>query len=313
MKNVFVIIVTYNGMKWINECLESVLTNPFNLEIVIIDNNSSDETVEYIELHFPEITLFKQTENLGFGKANNIGMAYALEQNADYVFLLNQDAFLDYNTIEGLIKVSELNPDYAILSPIQLDYSGKLLEYYFYKFLIGGFSREFVTDLLLQVAKKDIYEIPFVQAASWLLPIETIKKVGGFDPLFYHYGEDDNYCQRVKFHGFKIGVVSSVYIRHDSHKPKKSIPILFSERYFSDYLICIYFKYADINKEFDQKNIKIEIRKNSKRIVKSLLSLNFTNAYGYLKQIKVLKEKIWLINQSRNINKELGVKYLQNE
>jgi len=62
---------------------------------------------------------------------------------------------------------------------------------------------------------KDIYTVDFVNAAAWLLPCTILKIVGGFDPIFFHYGEDDNYMQRVIYHGFKIGVCAKVTVCHD--------------------------------------------------------------------------------------------------
>lgn len=311
MEKIVVIVVTYNGMKWINECLKSILKSSVPIELVAVDNCSSDETVEYIKLNFPDVILLDQKINLGFGKANNIGISYALSIKADFVFLINQDAFVNENTIEKLVEVSLRKSEYGILSPIQLDYSGEILENYFFKFMAADVSRTFYSDFVLKNELKDIYEINFIQAAGWLLPIKTIKKIGGFDPVFFHYGEDDNYCQRVIFHGLKIGVVSNAFIRHDSHKSTELILDLFSDEYFADYLKVIYFKYANINNEFEQKNINKETQKIRKMILKNILCFNIKYVYGYYKQIKILNKQIDKIKKSRNRNSGLGLKYLK--
>ena len=96
----FIIIVTYNAMPWLSKCLES--TKPY--AIVVVDNNATDGTVSYIKENYPLITILPQKENLGFGQANNIGMSYALKQGADYVFLLNQDAYLE-NDLFKLVSI----------------------------------------------------------------------------------------------------------------------------------------------------------------------------------------------------------------
>lgn len=313
MEKIVVIVVTYNGMKWINECLKSILKSSVPIELVVVDNCSSDETVEYIKLNFPDVILLDQKINLGFGKANNIGISYGLNIKADFVFLINQDAFVNENTIEKLVEVSLRKSEYGILSPIQLDYSGEILENYFFKFMAADVSRTFYSDFVLKNELKDIYEINFIQAAGWLLPIKTIKKIGGFDPVFFHYGEDDNYCQRVIFHGLKIGVVSNAFIRHDSHKSTEPILDLFSDEYFADYLKGIYFKYANINNEFGKENINKEIQKIRKMILKNILCFNVKYVYGYYKQIKILNKQIDKIKKSRNRNSGLGLKYLKDE
>lgn len=310
MDKVFVIIVTYNGIKWIDECLKSVLNSSIPLSVIVVDNKSTDGTVDYIKTNFSNVLLFEQNINLGFGKANNIGLSYSLMNNGDYVFLLNQDAFVDSDTISKLIEVANRKTEYGIVSPIQLDYSGRLLESFFYKFMSEDNSRSFYSDFVINNELKEIYDINFIQAAAWLLPINTIKKIGGFDPLFYHYGEDDNYCQRARFHQIKIGVVPKVFIRHDSHKPKKMESELFSEKFFSTYLLEIYHKYGDINRHFDQVEIKKEIFKYQKLFFLCILKLNFTKASGYLKQINLFKSKIVHINKSREINKSINLNYL---
>ncbi|WP_281322654.1 glycosyltransferase family 2 protein [Flavobacterium aestivum] len=313
MNKVFVVIVTYNGMKWIDECLSSVLNSSIPVSVVVIDNNSSDETITFVKDKFSEITIFEQTDNLGFGKANNLGMSYALSQNADFVFLLNQDAFVNKKTIEDLVALSLNNPEYGILSPVQLDYSGKLLENYFFRFMSEDGSRSFYSDFVLGNPQKKIYDIDFVQAAAWLLPINTINKIGGFDPLFYHYGEDNNYCQRLLYHNMRIGVAPNTYIRHDSNKPKSEQVKLFSKKYFDTYIKEIAVKYADINIDFIGKNVSSERKKIYKIILYNFFKLDFIKLVGFLKQLHVLNKTVKRIEVSRNRNIHINSNYLNFE
>ena len=95
-KKIFVIIVTYKGHQWYERCFASLCNSEYPVQTIVIDNASNDGTVEYIRKYFPEIHLIESKENLGFGRANNIGMRYALDHGCDYVFLLNQDAALTY-------------------------------------------------------------------------------------------------------------------------------------------------------------------------------------------------------------------------
>ena len=99
----FVIIVTYKGQQWYDRCFGSLRRSSIPVTPVVIDNASSDGSVAYIREHFPESVVFEESENLGFAKANNIGMRYALDQGADYVLLLNQDAWL----VQGLSSGDE--------------------------------------------------------------------------------------------------------------------------------------------------------------------------------------------------------------
>ena len=93
MKKIFVVIVTYKGKQWYDKCFQSLRESTIPVQIVVVDNTPGDEDAKYIKTHFPEVHLIKMNENLGFGKANNLGMRYALDNGCDYVFLLNQDAW----------------------------------------------------------------------------------------------------------------------------------------------------------------------------------------------------------------------------
>ena len=310
MKKVFVIIVSYNGMKWINECLTSIYNSTIEVEVVIIDNNSKDETVTYIKNSFPQAVVFEQKENLGFGKANNIGMTYALKQNADFVFLLNQDAFVNNDSIENLITASNRNPDYGILSPIQLNYSGNLLEKYFYKFMVEDVTRSFYSDFILSNPIKEIYDIKFVQAAAWLLPQKTLMKIGGFDPVFFHYGEDDNYCHRVLFHKLKIGIVSNSFIRHDSNEKAPFQETKFSEKYFKNYILLVLVKYCNINIDFNKTQINKERKNIWKLFLINFIKLSFSGCFGAVKQLKLFNSTINKIKLSRKTNEQVHHNYI---
>ena len=206
---IFSVIVTFNGSTWIKSCLGS-FENKHN--IIIVDNGSQDNTIDLVKNHFPEVHLIKSEVNLGFGAANNIGINYALEQGAEYVFLLNQDAWIKKGTLELLVDTLERNKEYGIISPIHLNGSGKMLDKNFGDYLYNKGGRKFITDKILGRTSEAIIDIEFVNAAAWLLSRKCIEKVGLFDPLFFHYGEDDNYIQRVRFYSFKIGILSSAFI-----------------------------------------------------------------------------------------------------
>ena len=97
---IFIIIATFNGMKWLPKCLKS--TMPYS--VIVIDNGSTDGTTDYILSNYPNVNILRQKKNIGFGQANNIGISYALKEGADYVFLLNQDAYLQKGSFDKLVQ-----------------------------------------------------------------------------------------------------------------------------------------------------------------------------------------------------------------
>ncbi|WP_281238871.1 glycosyltransferase family 2 protein [Flavobacterium praedii] len=300
----FSVVVTFNGMKWIGDCLASLFQSTVPIEVIVVDNNSTDETVKYIKSNFPEVILFEQKENLGFGKANNIGMSYALNQNAEFVFLLNQDAKIERTTIEALIQVSKKNKDLGVLSPIHLNWEGDGLEF-------GFFNNEFFKDFLLSNQLKKFYIEPkFINASAWLLPIKTLKIVGGFDPIFFHYGEDVNYCQRVVYHNLKLAVVPNVKIFHDTTNngvvkySSKQINVAISDRYFRNQAII---KYANVNTD-DVLNYSKFKRKILFRVIFNFLNFNIEKAKTDLRYYGMLKKMN--VKESYQMNREAKQSYL---
>ena len=124
---VFVIIVAYKGMRWYERCFESLRQSSMSVQTVVVDNASNDGTVDYIRKNHPEIHLIESKSNLGFGRANNLGMRYALDHNCDYVFLLNQDTWVEPDAIELLVKCHLCHKEYGIISPMHLSADEKQL------------------------------------------------------------------------------------------------------------------------------------------------------------------------------------------
>lgn len=210
-KNVYAVIVTHNGTTWIRQAIESIQQSTFPIRIVVVDNASTDETVKTIQNLYRQVEIFSMPVNLGFGRANNHGIHYALSQGADYVLLLNQDATVAPVTVEELVNLLEGQPDYGILSPLHLDFQGDAIDREFIPYIQENTC--LICDAFLGRLQK-LYEVSFINAAVWLVKQRVFETVGGFDPLFFIYGEDNDYCQRVRYHGFKIGLAPQVLANH---------------------------------------------------------------------------------------------------
>ena len=299
VEKAYIIIVSYNSMQWLPKCLDSAKTYP----VVIVDNLSTDGTIEFIKKKHSKVKLFEKEKNLGFGQANNIGISYALSQGADYVFLLNQDAYLEPGSIEKLIEVQKKKQEYGILSPLHLNGEGDRLDKNFSNYLNYQGNPDFYSDYVLNKPKKEIYDVPFVNAAGWLLSKHCIEKVGGFDPIFFHYGEDDNYCQRVIYNGFKIGVFPLVRLKHDRATRKTTKIESGTKDYFDEKAKLLKIRYGDINKPYKNNLLKLS-KKRKKAYRKSQLRLNFKIARFYKRESEMLRTVHDEILASRNINKK---------
>ncbi len=214
---VYIIIVTYNAMKWADKCFSSLRKSSVPVQVIVIDNCSEDGTQEYIQNNFPEVNFIQNQENLGFGKANNIGIEIAYKNGADFFYLMNQDAWIYENSIQKLLDVYETHPqknEIGILSPMHLDGSEKKLDIFLDKYISQNFETRMISDFYLN-SIKPYYEISFINAAHWFIPKDTIEKVGGFNPYFFHYGEDNEYVNRLHFHQKKILLCTNSKVVHD--------------------------------------------------------------------------------------------------
>jgi GT2 family glycosyltransferase len=218
MSEIHIIIVSYNAMKWAERCFSSLRKSSIPVKCIVIDNGSTDGTQEYIKTHFPEVDFTQSESNLGFGKANNIGIEKAYKNGADFFYLMNQDAWLYENSMEKMLEVYNDHPnkdEIGIISPIHIDGSEKYLDIFLDQYIAKNYEKtRMISDLYFQTLKP-YYEIHFVNAAHWLLPKKTIETIGGFNPYFFHYGEDDEYTNRIHFHQKKVLLVPGSKVVHD--------------------------------------------------------------------------------------------------
>ncbi|MEZ0450829.1 glycosyltransferase family 2 protein [Sphingobacterium thalpophilum] len=297
MDKVAVIIVTYNGMKWLRRCLNDLFQSIIPIQVFIIDNGSQDGTLDFVERHYPQIRLIKSKENLGFGKANNIGIAKAYEDGFDYFFLLNQDGYVSPETIANLVKIAKLNPDFGVLSPIQLNGTGDNLDLNFSILMNNNNCPGFINDSYFDKLK-DYYDVKFVMAAFWLITRETIRKIGFFNPVYPHYGEDNDYLNRVLYHGKKVAVVSDAVGLHD----REFREMTRSKEIYSWY-IDLLIRVSDLN-----KNFSLEVGRSIlffvKRMCLSLLKFQREDAVLNAKYFfAFLLKQFLVIHRERSKNK----------
>ncbi len=211
MNRVLVIVVTYNSMKCLDKCLSSLGQSSESVDVIVIDNGSTDGTPAYIKENYPDIYVKEAGSNLGFGAANNIGIRNALASGYEFVYLLNSDAWILPDTISNLLEAFEKDSRLGILSPIQMTSDLKRQDHRFSKW----YNRR-------KPLANGISDVPFVMAAHWMIPCEVIRKVGLFSPAFRHYGEDDNYIDRLHYFGYWAGVVENASGVHDRENRSES-------------------------------------------------------------------------------------------
>ena len=214
MKNfprVSIIILNYNGKDVIKKCLTSVFKIDYpNLDVVLVDNNSTDGSLEMVKAGFSKVNFIKNEENLGFSAGNNIGIRYALERMADYVLVLNNDTEVDKDFLKKLVDTAEKDEKIGLVSPVIFD--GQTKKIWFAGGKIKWASMK--TEHLTSVRTEESYESDFLTGCALLIKAEVCKKIGLFDEDFFLYWEDADLSFRAKKAGFKNIVVPASWVYH---------------------------------------------------------------------------------------------------
>ena len=218
-----VIIVTYNHRKYIQQCLESVIDNkPY--EVVLVDNGS-DDTAEYVRKNFPSVMVIKPEKNLGYAAGNNMGVTYA---TGEYVIILNPDTIVEKNWLNELVDPLRKN-ERLITTPKILIYDGSKIN------TCGNINHftglTFTRGLGEQPDRyeKQVY-ISGLSGCCFAMRKKDFGELGGFDETFFIYNEDSDLSWRAHLKGFKIMYVSSSIVKHDYTLKVPPEKIYFLER-----------------------------------------------------------------------------------
>jgi GT2 family glycosyltransferase len=231
MTCVAVVVVTYQGELCISKCLESLLSTRCALHVIVVDNASTDSTVIRVQAFELPVTLIRLPQNQGFGKANNVGISQALSAGAEHIFLLNQDAFVVGHAIDEMLEFMQHTPQVGVCSPIHCSPDTSSVDARTYRHYLAFGAQKCVSDALLGNIKTS-YRIRGINAAAWFIRSEVLQRYGGFDPLFFMYGEDDDLLDRWQHHGVEFALLPGSTVVHqrlgDTAGPTK--PPLWSKR-----------------------------------------------------------------------------------
>jgi GT2 family glycosyltransferase len=218
LPKVFIIILNYNGLDCIKTTLVSVLRLDYlNFEIVLVDNNSQDGSFELVRREFPKVTSIKNSENLGFSAGNNIGIEYALERGADYIFLLNYDTKVEKSSLSYLVEEMEKDKKTGIASP--MIFEGDTSNVWFSGGKIDWLKMK--SEQIKNKKTKNYYNSDYLSGCAMLIRAEVFRKIGLFDEKFFLYWEDTDFSVRAKKAGYKLAVYPQSRICHFEKSQEK--------------------------------------------------------------------------------------------
>ncbi len=214
-----VIILNWNGKNWLEKLLPTVVQYGSDVEIIVADNGSTDDSISFLSENFPAIRIVNNQENLGFAGGYN----KALNQiHAEYYVLLNSDVEVSGNWIAPIIDLMDSDKNIAACQPKLLDYNNR--DKFEYSGASGGFIDRFgypfcrgrIFDCLEEDCGQynDAIEVFWATGACIFLKTEAFWEVGGFDEEFFAHQEEIDLCWRLKNKGYKIMVEPSSVIYH---------------------------------------------------------------------------------------------------
>lgn len=236
MKDLSIIIINYKTQSHLRQCIKSIQKHApkMNYEIIVVDNNSQDGTVQMIEDDFmynyknqkiSNVELIANNENLGFPKAVNQGIK---KSTGKYILLLNPDITILENSLEQMIAHMKMHPDIAVLGPKLVNPNGSIQLSCFNRFtspelvlyrrtLFGKLSRgrKMLDDFTMKswdhLTEKDV---AWILGSCMLVDKNAINKVGMMDERFFMYMEDVDWCRRFWQKGYKVSYYPKVKMVH---------------------------------------------------------------------------------------------------
>jgi len=213
---VYVIVINWNGIDHLPSCLGSLARLSYgNARVVLVDNGSTDGSRDYVRTHFPGVTLLENRTNVGFAAGNNRGMAYAMEQGAEFIALLNNDMEVDPDWITALVDAAGENASVGACA-------SKLL-YFHNRDIVQGIgvclNRIALTwDYLNgRVDTPELAVAPEVIAAcggAFFVRTAALRETGLFDPAYFAYLEDVDLSLRIRARGYRIITVPASRAYH---------------------------------------------------------------------------------------------------
>lgn len=258
MAKIGIIILNYNGDRFLKRCLKSVFALGYSdREVFVVDNDSKDGSLSIAE-RFPDVRIIRNDRNLGFAGGMNVGIRAALQNGAEFLWLLNNDAVVSPNSLQYLVELLKKDPKVGAASPLIYFPNGKV-------WFSGGdidFFRMRTTHRR-DIPKKDAFETEYLTGCALFLRRKALEEVGLLDERFFLYYEDADLSVRLKEKGWKLLVEPKSLVFHEeasTRNPEKIFHLVLSGLLFfekhSKGLVRLWFRmYSFLRKRYNKATI----------------------------------------------------------
>lgn len=234
MPDLSILVVNWNVRDLLRRCLQSILANlpACQLEIIVVDNGSTDGSVEMVRTEFPQVHLIANPDNRGFPAANNQGLAVA---RGRYVLLLNPDTEVVGNALETMVAFADAHPDVGVVGPMLLNPDGTvqssrrrfptLLTAVFESTWLQPYAprRLLARYYVLDRPDDEVQDVDWVTGAALMARREAIEQVGPLDEGFFMYSEELDWCRRFREAGWRVVYLPTARVIHYGGKSSEQV------------------------------------------------------------------------------------------
>ena len=211
------VVLNWNRPQETLNCLRSLLEATYPaLDVIVVDNGSTDNSVEVLSAAFPDITLLVNEHNLGYAAGNNVGLTHALRGPAAYVLVVNNDTIVDQAAVGELVRAAGRHPQAGALVP-KILYALEPDRIW----AAGARWARFPPRVkLVGLNAPDSprfdqpRELAYATGCAWLLSRPALEELGGFDPAYFMYQEDYDFCYRLRAAGYSLHYVPAAHVWH---------------------------------------------------------------------------------------------------
>lgn len=218
MLSVTLVVLNWNNAPDTLECLHSLaLTTYPNLQVIVVDNGSSDASVPVLRQQFPTLALIETGTNLGYAGGNNVGLRHALAQGAEFIGILNNDTVVDPGFLEPLLTACGAGPAPAVTTPLICEYGRRDVIWSLgarIDWRVGGTTRLHAGEPRAAYAGAAPCEVDSISGTAFLAPRQVFETAGLLDERFFLYYEETDWCLRARDAGYAMRAVPAAVVWH---------------------------------------------------------------------------------------------------
>ncbi len=207
---VYIIILNYNGRAWLPACFASLFATEYpNYCVTLVDNNSTDDSIDLTQRLFPRVKVIRNAANLGFPAGNNVGIERALAAGAEYIVLLNPDTKLTPNWLAEIVSQGERAPEAGILGAVQYSYADESFNTW-----TRTAAAAHLAELSQPETARQLIPLEWVEGSCFAVKRAVFQRIGLLDPLYFSFYEELDFCRRAACAGYRTMLVTNSRIHH---------------------------------------------------------------------------------------------------